>query len=280
MSSHFRLGGSVYPPLSRPSRVPARHPPAARLPLDGREPRASIDVGRPNPVRIETSVYNKKLGIFLNVPAPGDLHTRLVPPLALSAARDLQIAFFADLLSRIAKLKKMPTTVFHGGDVPSVVQDLVPPRCSLVPQEGSSDGERLDHAFGILLEHEGSIACVIGARSPDVPLVYLKRAYAKLKHRDVVLGPTFEGGLYLIALKRFVSGLLPGAAWNDRTALRNALGKVRSEGLSCTVLPPWYEVSTMETLSLLETMLLARRIEGRDRLRHVEKVLGTIRGTE
>lgn len=224
-------------------------------------------------------MYNKKLGIFFHVPAPGDGKTRLVPPLAAPVARDLHRAFVADFFSRISKLKKAPATVFYAGDDATAIQDLIPERCSLARQEGASHSERLENAFRVLLVSEGNVACVVGARSPDLPLVYLKRAYAKLKHRDVVLGPTFDGGCYLIGLQKPIPGLLADVAWNEKSALHEALGKVQSMGLSCALLPPWYEVTTMETLSLLETMLLARKIERRDRLRHTERVLDAIRKT-
>jgi len=219
-------------------------------------------------------VYTKKLGILLHVPAPPASQGRPAPALAEGFSRDLHRAFIADLFARIAKLKKVPTTAFCLED--GAVKDLIPARCGLVRQEGAVRGERIEHALGTLLEDEGSIACLIDSTSPDLPLVYLKRAYAKLKHRDIVLGPTFDGGLYLVGLKARVAGLFGDVVWEDGSALRRVLDNVRSKGLSCALLPPWYAV-TMETLSLLDAMLLARRIEGRDRLRRVEHVLDAVR---
>jgi glycosyltransferase A (GT-A) superfamily protein (DUF2064 family) len=246
--------------------------------LDGRARRASIDASLQNSMRIETRVYTKKLGILLHVPEPGVGHGVLPPPVAAAASRDLHRAFIADLFARIAKLKKVPTTAFSAGDGAAVVDDLIPERCRLVKQEAVSESERIEHALGVLLENEGSLVCLIGSTSPDLPLVHLKRAYAKLKHRDVILGPTFEGGLYLIALKARVTGLFQDIVWNDRMAFRGVLDRVRSKGLACALLPPWYDGNATENLSLLETMLLARRIEGRDRLRHVERVLDRLGG--
>jgi uncharacterized protein len=248
--------------------------------LDGRERRASIDADFENPMRTETRVYTKKLGILFQVPEPGAGQGLPALPLSPSDSRDLHRAFIADLFARIAKLKKMPTTVFCREEDAAVVEDLIPERCRFVKQEGVSRKERIEHALGILLEREGNLACLIGSTSPDVPLVYLKRAYAKLKHRDIVLGPTFQGGLYLIAAKTRVPGFFADVACNDGTTFRGVLDRARSKELSCAFLPPWYGVSATETLSLLDTMLLARRIEGRDRLRHVEKILETIRRAE
>ena len=248
--------------------------------MDGREPRVSIDAGLQNPIPVETTVYNRKLGIFLQIPVPGEIKTRLARPLTAAEARDLHRAFLADLFARISRLKKISATVFYAGEDTTVIQDLIPSKYPLVPQEGASPAERLENAFRKLLGNEGNVACIIGSKSPDLPLVYLKRAYVKLKHRDVVLGPTFDGGCYLIALKRLIPDLLQDVAWGETGVLGNALGKVQSKELSCALLPPWYDVDTMESLSLLKTMLLARKIEGRDRLRHVERVLDTIHGTE
>jgi rSAM/selenodomain-associated transferase 1 len=221
-------------------------------------------------------VHYKKLGIFSKTPVPGEVKTGLVPPLTPDEACGLYKAFLVDLFDRVSKLKKLGVTVFHSGSDPAAIQRLVPDRYALVPQEGDTPGERLENAFRVLLHDAASFACVVGSDTPDLPLVYVKRAYVKLKHRDVVLGPTLDGGCYLIGLKKLVPGLFENVAWGGATVLFDTLRNVESEELSCALLPPWYDVDTPETLSLLRTMLLARRIERRDRLHRVEKVIESL----
>ena len=234
-----------------------------------------LAVGDPHAVHL--NVNFKKLGILVRFPVPGGIETRLVPPLDAEEARDLYAACLADLFARVSKLKKVSTTVFFAGEDPGAARDSIPRPYSLVRQSGNRRSDRCDEAFRVLLGGDGDLACLIGSESPDLPLVYLKRAFVKLKHRDVVLGPTFGGGCYLIGLKRQVPGLLEDLPWEEVSLLPEILRRVRSAGLACALLPPWYEVNTPESLSFLDAMLLARGIEKRDRLHSVERVLETIR---
>jgi glycosyltransferase A (GT-A) superfamily protein (DUF2064 family) len=228
------------------------------------------------PLAVEFTVYNKKLGIFLTDPSD-ETECRMVPPLDPMEARELYGAFLTDLFARLSKLKKVSATVFFAGDNPVVVRKWIPEVYPLAPQRGGSPGERFENALRALLDHEGRHACILSSQSPDLPLVYLKRAYVKLKHRDIVLGPTLVGGIYLIGMKRPVPGFFDTLPWGEVSFLGETLRRAESAGLSCALLPPWYEVNALESLSFLETMLLARRIEKRDRLPTVERVLEAIR---
>jgi hypothetical protein len=221
-------------------------------------------------------VYNRQLGIFVKIPVPGEVKTRLVPPLTPVQASDIYGAFLADLLVRLSRLKKVSLTVFFGGENPEVIEPLLPARVALARQEGDGLGERLEKAFHHLLSAGGATACIIGSDSPDLPLVYIKRAYLKLKHRDVVLGPTFDGGYYLLGLKRVVPNLFSGIPWGGTNVFAETLAVAEAERLSCAFLPPWYDVDDAESLSFLETMLHARRLERRDRLARVERALTAI----
>ncbi|MEJ2721621.1 MAG: TIGR04282 family arsenosugar biosynthesis glycosyltransferase [bacterium] len=220
--------------------------------------------------------YYKKLGIFVRIPVPGEVKTRLVPPLSPEQACDLYRAFLGDLFSRLSKLKKIEATAFYSGGDPEIIRDVVPARFSLLPQEGASPGERLRNAFHTLLHDEGVFASVIGSDSPDIPLTYLKRAFLKLKHRDVVLGPAVNGGFYLIAMKEVFSGLFREIDWDGPNVLFDTLGTIEQDGLTCATLPLWYGVDDIESLSLLESITLAKRIEKSDRLQNTERVLAAL----
>ncbi|UCH85255.1 MAG: TIGR04282 family arsenosugar biosynthesis glycosyltransferase [Candidatus Latescibacterota bacterium] len=221
--------------------------------------------------------YYKKLGIFVRVPVAGEVKTRLVPPLSPQEACDLYHAFINDLFLRVTRLKKVAGTVFYAGGNPAMIEDFVPDRFTLVPQEGDTLGERLLNAFRVLLQDEGSWAAIIGSDSPDVPLTYVKRAYLKLKHRDIVLGPAFDGGYYLIAMKSIIPSLFRDIAWGGPTVLAETLGKIQTDGLECALLPLWYDVDDTHSLALLESVLLAKRLQKIDRLQHTERVLSAIR---
>jgi rSAM/selenodomain-associated transferase 1 len=217
--------------------------------------------------------YFKKLGIFVKVPEEGAVKTRLVPPLSGKEACDLYLAFVNDLFQRIKKLKKLSVTAFYSGTNPGQIEELLPKGWALAAQTGVTLGERLQHAFGQLLAEEGSYAVMIGSDSPDIPLLAIKRAYNKLKHKDVVLGPSADGGYYLIGIKKQTPALFSNIPWGENTVMRRTLEIIASHEMSISLMPLWYDVDTPDSLELLETMMLAKRIERSGRLPSTEDAL-------
>lgn len=217
--------------------------------------------------------YFKKLGIFVRVPVTGRVKTRLAPPLTPDEANQLYSAFLADLVPRLERLRKVETTVFYDGDDPGPLRALLPPRAHLVAQEGENLGERLAGAFDRLLVGERDAAVIVGSDSPDLPLPFVKRAFLKLKHRDVVLGPASDGGYYLIGLRRPQPGLFGSVSWGTTSVLDETLRQVEALGLACSLLPLWYDVDDAPSVALLRTMLFGRRLERRGHLPHTEAVL-------
>lgn len=223
--------------------------------------------------------YAKRLGIFVRTPVEGTVKTRLVPPLSTEDACALYLGFLADLFRRVQRLKSVRVTVFHAGEELDALSALVPKGWTLAPQEGADLGERLVAASRHLLGG-GARAVIIGSDSPDLPIQYIRRAFQRLKHKDVVLGPATDGGYYLVGLRAAAPAVFAGVSWGGDTVLRQTVGNIRNCGLTLHVLPMWYDVDTEPSLRLLETMMEARAIEGRDRLVETEKALEQIRKRE
>ena len=221
--------------------------------------------------------YIKRLGVFARVPVVGTVKTRLVPPLTPEQACALYIAFLRDLFARLSKLKKVAVTVFYAGEDPEPLRALLPDRFGLAPQRGETLGDRMRSALDTLLDG-GGYALLIGSDSPDIPLPFLKRAWVKLKHRDLVLGPAFDGGYYLIGLKTMIPEVFDGIDWGGPAVLRDTLAKAEAGGIGCGILPPWYDVDGADSLAFLRSMLAARRVEKSDRLHHTERCLDGLGG--
>jgi len=229
-------------------------------------------------VEIEPMAYQRHLGIFAKVPEAGRVKTRLVPPLSGEEACDLYRAFLSDLFARIGRLKKVRGTVFYAGDDPESLKGLIPRHYDLVPQRGDTLGDRLTGAFDDLLADEGRSAVIIGSDSPDLPIQYIKRAFLKLKHKDVVLGPAADGGYYLVGLKSPAPEIFQGVEWGGSVVLDQTLRLIEEKGVTLSTLPLWYDVDTPDALRLLRDLIRARRIERSGRLPATEEALSQLRG--
>jgi len=215
-----------------------------------------------------------KLGVFVRNPVTGGVKTRLVPPLTAEAARSLYAAFLRDLFARLPQAKVRPT-IFYSGERSEDLTGLVPEPWPLVAQRGADLGARMAEAFAHLLTEPGSRAVLIGSDSPDLPISHLKRAFQKLKHRDVVLGPAVDGGYYLIGLRAGAPRLFEGIVWGSSSVFASTVERIRSEGLSLGLLPAWYDVDDAASLEFLRAMCAARSAAGGLRLPNTERALSS-----
>jgi len=217
--------------------------------------------------------YRKRLGVFVKVPEPGRVKTRLTPPLSSEEACRLYTAFITDLFGRLSRIKKLSGTVFYHGDDSVTLTSFIPKSYTTSPQRGGNLGERLASAFDELLAGEGETAVIIGSDSPDLPVQYIKRAFLKLKHKDVVLGPAADGGYYLVGLRKPAPAIFEDIEWGGPVVLSRTIDRIQSQGLTLSLLPLWYDVDTPASLRLLRDLIQARKVEKSGRLPATETVL-------
>jgi glycosyltransferase A (GT-A) superfamily protein (DUF2064 family) len=118
---------------------------------------------------------------------------------------------------------------------------------------------------------------LIGSDSPDLPLTFLKRAFQRLKHRDVVIGPAMDGGYYLIGLRAPTPALFEGIEWGSARVLSQTMAIIAREKLTVALLPPWYDVDDAQSLELLRALCAARKVGGGVRLPRTERWLDSAR---
>ena len=131
-------------------------------------------------------------------------------------------------------------------------------------------------AFKHLLGVPGSRAVLIGSDSPDLPLIHIRHAFQRLKHRDVVLGPAMDGGYYLVGARAPEPSLFVDLPWGDPGVFARTVAAVRDAGRSLALLPPWYDVDDPSSLEFLRALCTARRLGGGTRLPRTERVLASI----
>jgi rSAM/selenodomain-associated transferase 1 len=130
---------------------------------------------------------------------------------------------------------------------------LLPAVFKLVAQRGDGFGERLFYAAEDLLALGYESLCLIDSDSPTLPralLVEAVRALAQTGDR-VVIGPSDDGGYYLIGLKRAHRRLFEEIAWSTEQVLEQTLKRAAEIDLEVRMLPLWYDVDDGATLSRL-----------------------------
>ena len=204
------------------------------------------------------------LVIFAKAPIPGEVKTRLCPPLTPDEAATLHGSFVLDMLERsttaVAKLK-LPLDRYLACAPSSalVFFKIMEERqhVKLIDQIGDDLGARMSHTFETLFARGYSQVLIVGTDVPTLPLDHYKQALPLLATNDLVLGPALDGGYYLIGLKRMVPDLFAGIPWSTEGVLETTQGKATTLGLKTALLPPWRDVDTIADLrALIESSTL------------------------
>ena len=200
---------------------------------------------------------SRALGIMAKAPEAGRVKTRLVPPLTPEEAAALSLCSLRDTVANVAGIADLEDAdaiaVYTPLGSEQTFEDLLPKEFSLLPQYGSSLGERLFNAIETLLRLGYESVCLINADSPTLPSELLGGALCALAHSGdrVVLGPAEDGGYYLIGLKRAHRRLFTDIEWSTAKVLRQTLARASEMGLEVHLLPSWYDLDDAGTLARL-----------------------------
>lgn len=133
-----------------------------------------------------------------------------------------------------------------------------PPSFALIPQRGDTFGERLFAATEDLLACGYGSICLIDSDSPTVPAAAFHQAAAELARPGdrIVLGPSSDGGYYLIGLKHPHSEPFSNIHWSTSTVYAETIAAASAANIETVTLPLWYDVDDAATLALLSAELL------------------------
>jgi uncharacterized protein len=196
------------------------------------------------------------LALMAKVPFAGLVKTRLTPPLSPEEAATLSTCFLRDMTTSVLGMNGVGTegvVLYTPASAEAFLHDLLPNGFKLVAQRGETLGERLSNAATDLLSNGFESVCLINSDSPTLPSEILKTA-ASLLAQDgdrVVLGPSEDGGYYLIGLKHPHHELFERIAWSTKTVLAHTIERAAEINLPVQLLPTWYDVDDAPTLRLL-----------------------------
>ncbi|MBV9010267.1 MAG: TIGR04282 family arsenosugar biosynthesis glycosyltransferase [Verrucomicrobia bacterium] len=193
------------------------------------------------------------LGIMTKAPVPGMVKTRLQPPLTAMEAAALNVCLLRDTASAIssAGAAAQGVAVFTPASSVSAYDGILPPDFYFIPQRGDAFGERLHNAVSDLLGAGFRACCLIDSDSPTVPASVFAAAVEKLGHDRIVIGPSHDGGYYLIGMQRLCPRLFREIDWSTPCVLEQTLERARESKLKVEMLPPFSDVDDAASLSRL-----------------------------
>jgi rSAM/selenodomain-associated transferase 1 len=211
------------------------------------------------------------LAVMTKAPRAGKVKTRLTPPLTPEEAAALNICFLRDTASAICKATRAaPATgvaVYTPVGAEDAYRGILPNAFSLLPQRGQTFGQRLIFAAEDLLRLGFESVCLIDSDSPTVPPDAFSEAAENLTRPGdrIVIGPSDDGGYYLIGLKRLHRRIFEEIDWSTERVLEQTTERAAEIGLNVHFLPTWFDVDDREALQrLCQEMFEARRSDSTD----------------
>ena len=185
-------------------------------------------------------------------PKVGETKTRLCPPLTLAQAASLYGAMLRDTIDLANGLRNTQLAIaVTPPQATDFFQTISPPGTLLLPIAGVDIGDCLYQTLNKLLNSRHPKAIAFNSDGPTLPLSYLQQAVEELDQADVVLGPSEDGGYYLIGVTQVHPALFQGIEWSTPRVTSGTLARARGLGLKVAQLPPWYDVDTPADLERL-----------------------------
>lgn len=203
---------------------------------------------------MRSGLKKSALGIFFRTPALGGVKKRLAAQIGDDLALKAYESMLSAAMDKIAKLEGIDIYGFYEGDAVKLKE--LPFAISYLKQHGHDLGAKMGNAFALLFEKKYKKAALIGSDSPDLPLSFITKAFERLDTYDLVLGPSEDGGYYLIGMNRLVEGIFKDVRWGTGDALKNTIVNANDAKTNYFLLPEWYDIDDLESLKRWKDLTL------------------------
>ncbi|MBN9616052.1 MAG: hypothetical protein BGO25_15840 [Acidobacteriales bacterium 59-55] len=202
-----------------------------------------------------SSGSDRVLVIMAKAPRPGAVKTRLTPSLPLQAVTAFYRCLLDDTLALARSLDNVEVAIMcPRADVNELAQ-LASDKVSVVAQTGEGLAAGLTSVFAHFTEAPQRRVIAFNSDSPHLPRSILEDAFEMLATRDMVVGPTHDGGYYLVGAKASHPTLFAHDGMGTSSALETLLSSTQALALSVGFAAPFYDVDVAEDLSRLTAEL-------------------------
>ena len=187
--------------------------------------------------------------IFIKTPIPGLVKTRLQPDLTETESAELYSAFLKDLDHTFYNQDEF--VCWYAVSPENFQKDPLDKIIHLKNyfiQEGQDLGERMNHAFQALFSKGYNRVVLIGSDLPTISVDIIRQALEGLESNGCMVGPSRDGGYYLIALSRLFSDIFEKLPWSTSDVLKKTIDILVKKGLTYSLLPESEDIDTYKEL--------------------------------
>ncbi|MFB6374424.1 MAG: TIGR04282 family arsenosugar biosynthesis glycosyltransferase [Bradymonadaceae bacterium] len=210
----------------------------------------------------ENDIAPNALVVFAKPPEPGEVKTRLTDRIDETTAARLYRAFLRDTAARVTAVaasldeQVTPVLAYTGRPDHPTFEAFWDRDCVGVDQGGGDLGDKMNRVSRRCLEAGADRVLIVGSDSPTLLNRHYREAYRRLETTDVVLGPSFDGGYYLVGMTDPRPAIFEGIDWSTPSVLEQTVRRCRDNQLLCELIEFWYDIDTFEDLRRLKFHLL------------------------
>lgn len=216
-------------------------------------PRSAMEFSSQNNARPDHG--DCTLVIMAKAPKPGRVKTRLAPSLPVEAIAAFYRCLLEDTMALAHSLSSVEVVMMCPASDVDELARLAGGGVRVVAQTGEGLAAGLTSVFEHFAVDGQKRVIAFNSDSPHLPASALERAFEALAACDVVVGPTHDGGYYLVGAKASHPGLFNGDRMGTSNALDTLLERIRTLGLSVLQTDPFYDIDVASDLVRLEEEL-------------------------
>ena len=207
---------------------------------------------------MRSSLSDRVLVIMAKAPRPGAVKTRLTPSISPAAVTAFYRCLLEDTLALARSLGDVEMAIMCPGTDLNELAQLAGCDVSVVAQKGEGLAAGLTSVFARFAEGHHRRTIAFNSDSPHLPRSVLEEAFDTLAAHDVVVGPTHDGGYYLVGAKASHPTLFAGDGMGTSSALERLLSRARALELSVGFAASFYDIDVADDLTrLAEELRLA-----------------------
>jgi rSAM/selenodomain-associated transferase 1 len=205
-------------------------------------------------IRRSVKLDDRCLLFFVKNPERGKVKSRLAAVIGGDSAVRLYKNLVVQMLSTLKEGTFPLYICFFPKSAQKPTKNWLGSEYCFIPQNGKDLGERMRNGFIEAFEMGFKRVVLIGSDIPDLPLEFIEEAFITLNKNDVVIGPAFDGGYYLIGFKdkSFFPQLFEGIAWGTQNVFGETIEKLKRFRRVVHTLPYLRDIDTAEDLKRLK----------------------------
>lgn len=196
---------------------------------------------------------NSLILLFVKLPERGRIKTRLAADIGNETTLAIYKLFVADILGTFERGDIPFRICFSPPNAAAAMEDWLGKSLEYRAQTGEDLGERMENAFVQSFKEKFEKVLIIGSDIPDLTNEVIDEAFTSLEVNDVVIGPAYDGGYYLIGFRkdRFLPRVFYGISWSTGFVFRETMEALSKSGRSVHILPERRDIDTIADLESL-----------------------------